>query len=104
MNNVVSSQNTPENLRKKILTIEFCGKVANLWAKTFFLRSPAFRKNFEQKPFILFFGEHFRIVSLVLGLEHSHPWPQYAFYVLATPKLRQADASPRQETFFHFRT
>ena len=24
---------------------------------------------------------------------------QYAFYVLATPKLRQADASPRQETF-----
>ena len=25
---------------------------------------------------------------------------QYAFHVLATPKLRQADASPRQATFF----
>ena len=29
---------------------------------------------------------------------------QDAFYVVATPKLRQADASPRQATFFHFRT
>ena len=29
---------------------------------------------------------------------------QYAFHVLATPKLRQAHSSPRQATFFHFRT
>ena len=69
--------------KKKFLTIEFCEEVANLWAKTFFLRSPAFRKNFEQKPFILFFGEHFRIVSLVLGLEHSHPSPQIFLVSLA---------------------
>ena len=83
MSNVVSSQNTPENLRKKILMNEFCGKVANLWAKTFFLRSPTFRKNFEQRPFILFFGEHFRVVSLVQGLEHSHSWPKIFLVSLA---------------------
>ena len=29
---------------------------------------------------------------------------QYGIHVLATPKLRQADTSPRQATFFHFRT
>ena len=30
----------------------------------------------------------------------GRPTVQYAFHVLATPKLRQADASPRQATFF----
>ena len=40
------SEHARELAKKKFLTIEFCGKVAKLWAKTFFLRSPAFCKNF----------------------------------------------------------
>ena len=33
-------------------------------------------------------------------VQHSS---QYAFHVLAMPKLRQGNASPRQATFFHLR-
>ena len=37
---------------------------------------------------------------------HCQPCIQYGYgiHVLTTPKLRQADTSPRQATFFHFRT
>ena len=33
-------------------------------------------KNFCEDLFFFFFGEHLRFVSLVLGLEHSCPWPR----------------------------
>ena len=43
--------------------------------KTFF--SGDRLKNFcEDLFFFFFFGEHLRFVSLVLGLEHSCPWPR----------------------------
>ena len=37
---------------------------------------------------------------------HCQPCIQYGYgiHILATPKLRQADTSPRQTTFFHFKT
>ena len=70
------SEHARELAIKNFWRLNFVEKLRICGRRPFFLRSPAFRKNFEQRPFILFLGEHFGIVSLVLGLEHSHPWPQ----------------------------
>ena len=63
---------------KKFLTLEVCRKIANFWAKTFlffeiacFLRKLC--KNIERAPLFYFFWEHFRVVSLVLGLKRVCP-------------------------------
>ena len=56
-------------------TLEFSGNFTNIWGEDLF-----FLRNFGAKIFFLFFGDHFRVVSLVLGLglglEHSCPWPR----------------------------
>ena len=40
-----------------------------------------------------------KTLALFASFEVLHT-TQYAFHVLATPKLRQTDSSPRQATFF----
>ena len=47
-------------------------------------------KNFCEDLFFFFFGEHLRFVSLVLGLEHSCPWPREC---LSSERLSLALAS-----------
>ena len=86
MSNLVSSWSTPGNLKKKVLTFEFCGKFANLWRDFFFGDRLRYAENFERRR--SFLGEHFRVVSLVLGLERVFrrkvcPWPRIFFVFLA---------------------
>ena len=65
MSNVVSFWSAPENLRKKIFedliflrTLEFCGRFVNFLSED------------------LFFGEHFRVVSLALASSIPVPGPE----------------------------
>ena len=81
--------------------LKFCGAVEKFFGKRFFVeiawkifvktfffwRSP---EKFLWRPFFFFFGEHLRFVSLVLGLEHSCPWPREC---LSSERLSLALAS-----------
>ena len=61
-------------------------RLKNFCEDLFFWRSP---EKFLWRPFF-FFGEHLRFVSLVLGLEHSCPWPREC---LSSERLSLALAS-----------
>ena len=77
-----------KNLQKFFSTLELCGKFVNLWAKTIFfvfLRLPEVCGKLAKILSVdLFFGQHFRAVSLalassnpVLGLERICPLKVY---------------------------
>ena len=64
-------------LAKKISKTFFILENAKFWSKVlfFFWRTPEFSDKFTN--FFLFcFEDDFRVVSLVLGSEHSCPWPR----------------------------
>ena len=52
--------------------LKFCGAVEKFFGKRFLVE---IAWKIFVKTFFFFFGEHLRFVSLVLGLEHSCPWP-----------------------------
>ena len=51
----------------------------------------------EQKT--LFGGKHFRVVSSVLGIKHSCPWPRIVFVSLASSLVLSTPPLPSKLTF-----
>ena len=68
--------------------LKFCGALVKFFGKRFLVEIAW--KIFVKTFFFFFFGEHLPFVSLVLGLEHSCPWPREC---LSSERLSLALAS-----------